>query len=129
MNFKKRLTSLEQGNHGTLHDGNAAVMRTEEQKQIDMELWLHCHQITHDEIDREAALAHARHLHQTPIDRPSFYTPMPVDVQNELDAHRDEVLKSHAAHSKAERAKLEASARRQEELAATFLADAVAGIH
>ena len=124
MNLNARLKRLEQANGTTVCEGEAVRMRTPEEMQIGMELWLHCHQITHDEIDREAALAHARLLHQTPVIRSRLYQPMPVDVQNEIDAHKAEIEREHAALPAVRRAELDKYALDQAAMASTFLAEA-----
>ena len=84
MTFKSRLARLEQANYKAVHKGALMVLRTAEQKRIEMMVWLHCHQIMNDSLDRSAALAYARELHETPVTLSRSCPPVPAEVAREL---------------------------------------------
>jgi len=55
MSMKSRLERLEHANGAAGEKGTKAMLRTAEERQIAMEVWLHGHQIMHDELDRKQA--------------------------------------------------------------------------
>ncbi len=124
MTMKARLVRLEKNIRSSSGEKVTIKMYTPEQRQQLMSCWLHCHQITRDEVDRESALAYARELHETPVELPFEPGPIPTDVQNALDAHKAEVERERAAMPATKRAALDRWMQEQAALARGFLAEA-----